>query len=852
MPVPRGSWHLTRRDFWAISLLAASMIAMFWRVIFTSAMFFYRDVANYTYPTTRLIRELCRHGSLPYWNPYLNYGQPILANPNLLFFYPYTLALIFLPFDLAYIMHFVLHFTLAAVGAYLLARVWGQSYVAAFFAGFIFAFSGQILSLGNVYNTAACTAWIPWALLATDRALNRRSLRSWILVVSVFSLQWLAAEPLTFMGTFALCLAYALYRRGRRDRIWCKENLYVVAIFGVVGCLTLLLCAAQLLPASGLLSNSRRGQGLRFSETAEWAVHPFALLDIVIAGFAGQILATPSGWGWLMSDQMGTYNPSDFLGFVPFFFALAGWAAGKDRRRNFAAAAAVVLLLLAFGHYTPVFSLAYLLIPTLAFVRFPIKLLVHFTFLLAILAGWGFDALRTALPPWKAPRKRLVLPVLVSLACVLAVLAVAWLAPELIVWPTRYVLHKFSKSTFQVEGIPGFLVHNLRFYLPGLAGFCIGGLALSLGLQEGKRWARPGVYAFALVGMAQLVAVNSGANPAVPKSFLTFRPPVLERFQEAASPYRFISLAPVVSTSDAENIQTYVNFESTPEAAHLPEVALGAFQARLQLSCGTMLNLLEGSITIDQERALPSALYDLEFYLHRHRKDRTGTSCLLGRTNVKYIITPEAVDSPALRPMGKVFNGSAQPGNLYDARCFVPRAFVAEKSVFTNDSKQTLDRMASLGFDALNTVILAPPAGSPSYVPAASLPVEAKGGSNSLASAPRSATGPAGEVEIVHRDPNSVTLQVQLARPAYVVLMDRYDVNWQATLDGHPTPAWRADQLFRAVYAGAGRHEVRFEYHQHGLLPGLAISLLTLAALITLWFSPWGKRSLADYQPSHG
>ena len=98
-------------------------------------------------------------------------------------------------------------------------------------------------------------------------------------------------------------------------------------------------------------------------------------------------------------------------------------------------------------------------------------------------------------------------------------------------------------------------------------------------------------------------------------------------------------------------------------------------------------------------------------------------------------------------------------------------------------------------------------------------------------------SSPAGHVEIVHRDPNSVTLRAELARPAYVVLLDRYDPSWEATLDGRPAPVLRANQIFRAVYAGAGAHEVRFEYHQRGLRLGVMISLLTLAALAVLYFN---------------
>jgi uncharacterized membrane protein YfhO len=91
-------------------------------------------------------------------------------------------------------------------------------------------------------------------------------------------------------------------------------------------------------------------------------------------------------------------------------------------------------------------------------------------------------------------------------------------------------------------------------------------------------------------------------------------------------------------------------------------------------------------------------------------------------------------------------------------------------------------------------------------------------------------------VEIVHRDPNSVTLRAQLARPAYVVLLERYDPNWQATLDGRPAPVLRANQIFRAVYAGAGLHGIRFDYRQRGFRLGVILSLLTAVTLAVLYF----------------
>ncbi len=860
---PPKPLHLTRRDWAAIGLLVASLVGMFWKVIFTSEMFFYRDICNYTYPTTQLIRELCRQGTLPYWNPYLNYGQPVLANPNLLFFYPYTLLIILLPFDLIFTLHFIVHFALAGIGTYLLVRVWGQSYLAAFFAAFVFVFSGQMLSLGNLYNTVACCAWIPWALLATDRALESRHLRSWVLLTVVFALQWLAAEPLTMMATFGLCVAYAFYRCGARDRLWSKPNFRLLAIFFLVGCMMLLACAVQFLSAADMLNHSHRANGLSFNGITTWSMNPLSFLEILIPNFSGSPLAVPPGWIWLTSDRNFPYNPSNFLGFVPLFFALVGWAMGADRRRNFVAGAAGTLLLLSFGHFTPVFAMVRLLLPPLAVVRFPMKLLVHVTFLLAILAGWGFDSLRHAVPPWKA-RKRLTFPLQVFLGCTVLILGLAWLAPGLIMSPVRLALRHLGETAYSLDKIPDFLVAALRLQFPGLAGFCLGGLVLVSGLAQRRTWARPGVYVFALLAMGQLVLVNSEANPTVPKSFYTYRPPVLDEFKEPPGTYRFQSLWPTAQTSGATNLQTFINFQSLRALDGLPEIAQGTFQSRLQLAAGSMYYRVEGSISVDTERSAPPFLYDVEIYLERMKSDLLRCNCLLGRTNVKYILRPTPADSAATRAIGDVFNGSVVPSRLYEDLCFVPRAYVADNSLFSMSSHETLDHLASLDFDALNTVILAAPPGtvaqgslsSPAVFPprrgfgttdkgeitpaparTGSAPVEEPQGRKAGPALPAdNGSAPAGQVKIVHREPNSVILRAQLARPGYVVLLDRYDPNWQATLDGRPARVLRANQIFRAVYAGPGQHEIRFDYHQHGLRSGLIISLLTLATLIVLSF----------------
>jgi hypothetical protein len=817
---------LDRADLALLTLLVASLVALFSKVLFTSAMFFYRDVFSYSYPHARFIHEICRQGHLPYWNPYLNYGEPVLANPNFLFFYPSTLLLVLLPLDFAYQLHYLLHFALAAVGTYLLARRWAESRWAAFLAAAVFAFSGPVLSLGNFYNHVAAAAWIPWALLLTDSALEGRSRRPWILLTLVFALQFLAAEPFTLMATFGLSLAYAFFRAGSIRRPLAAANVRLVASFALVGGLMLALSAVQLLPSLDLLSHSRRGtEGLPFNETTSWSFHPLLLLEFVIPALFGSALEAPSLWTLVLNCRNMPYFPSFFIGFVPLLLALAGWALGRDRRRNFAAVSALALLVLSFGRFTPVFALAYLLVPPLALVRFPVKLLVPALLFVALLAGWGFDALRQGRHALHERRSRILLPLKCLLGCVVLVWIVSWVAPKwlgssaawiLLRTNAMYVRNPASElTTAQVVGAVEFLVRTLELHLPGLAAFGLGGLLWVLALDRETTWARRAVPAVALLGLVQMVTVNYSANPTVPRSFYTYRPPVLAHFPESVQPYRFAYVFREAETPPATpDVQGFLNFDSIPEAAGLSPLAQIAFRDRLVLARGSMLEKVEGIFNIDVERSFPPVLYDYWMFMMRRLSDPARAACLAGRTNVKYEILTKRQATSVTREVAPIFNGSAAPHYLYENLCATPRAYVAGSASYSGDAAETLTKLAEPAFDAEGEVILA-------RVPDAALPLEK--------------SGVAGRVEIISREPNAVLLQADLSRPGYVVLLDRFDPNWHATLDGREAPMLRANQLFRAVRAEAGRHEIRFYYRQRGLRAGLFLSLGTLVLLATLY-----------------
>jgi hypothetical protein len=105
-----------------------------------------------------------------------------------------------------------------------------------------------------------------------------------------------------------------------------------------------------------------------------------------------------------------------------------------------------------------------------------------------------------------------------------------------------------------------------------------------------------------------------------------------------------------------------------------------------------------------------------------------------------------------------------------------------------------------------------------------------------------------GTAQIVEDLPERVTVEVDAATPAYLVLADTFDPGWSATIDGQPVPIRPAYIAFRAVFVPQGRHTVIFAYRPAGFELGLGFTGCGIALGLLLWFWPWQAISLA---PEH-
>ena len=305
------------------------------------------------------------------------------------------------------------------------------------------------------------------------------------------------------------------------------------------------------------------------------------------------------------------------------------------------------------------------------------------------------------------------------------------------------------------------------------------------------------------------------ANPTVPPSFYTYSPPAIQHFDPNDEPYRYSYVFRESPGGAAPDSQSFLNFESIPEARDLPPSAQIPFRDRLVLAKGSMLTPAEGVMNIDVERSFPIALYDFWVFALKELDDPARAACLLGRANVRYQVSKERTQLSTQREVAEILNGSPNPHILYENLCTLPRTFAAGKAAVAANSSDALLPLSDPNFDARGNIFIA----SENDTPA----------SNEVA-------GAAGEVEILKYAPNQVLLRARMTRPGYVVLLDRFDPSWRATLDGTDARILRANHLFRTVRVPAGDHEIRFYYQQRGLRSGIVVSAASLVFLLIVYF----------------
>ena len=383
-----------------------------------------------------LIEEL-RKGIFPLWNPYILSGSPFLADINLGLLYPLNaLYFIFSPFR-ALTMGIIVDFILAASGMYVLGRSLEFSQFAATLSAIIFTFSGTLVVYSNNVPMLQVAVLLPWVMWAWIGYFNDPTKQLYLILVGLLTMQIFAGHPQLTYYTWLFGIVYVVFV----SPFSIKHKLFS---FLSVGGLVFLLTAIQTVPFVEFVRQSTRlGRGFAYASFD--SLQPLNIFRFVVQRLVGSL---SQGKDWLQGGSVYGY-----VGVLPLILAL--FIPFKNIHARFFLFISAISLILALGKYTPLFFIAYKLIPGLGSFRSPGHFLYLYTFSIAMLAGFSIEE---ALKPNK---RRVFLNVLFGIGITFLVAGVWWV--DWGIYPLM-VISKFRLPTGAVRGeIIVLIFENLLF-----------------------------------------------------------------------------------------------------------------------------------------------------------------------------------------------------------------------------------------------------------------------------------------------------------------------------------------------------------------------------------------------------
>jgi hypothetical protein len=375
-----------------------------------------RDAARLYYPLERGIALALRAGRLPLWEPRIEAGMSFLGQMTPAALHPFALLYLPLPFDLAFKLEHLLALVLGGLGAAWLAAELGATRWAALCAAFAFGGSGALVSTASSNLAFALgPAAAPLGVAGLLRFLRAPTPGRLLAGGAALALTAYGGDPQAFGMAIVAGMSLAVAEGPRLPRAG-RTAVWALC--------ALLLAAPVVFPAAAQLARSERGAGLTVAERAAFATAPSRLWGLLVPlAFDAVEPARPEEGDPFKAFFAGggstAFLSSITLGAPALLFA--AWSMRRLRPR-IAVFLALALAAAATGDAIGLQPLLARIIPGWGLFRFPEKLLLHASWLLAAAAGAGVE------DAWQGGRRaRIVRGAFILCASAVAAFAVVWL-----------------------------------------------------------------------------------------------------------------------------------------------------------------------------------------------------------------------------------------------------------------------------------------------------------------------------------------------------------------------------------------------------------------------------------------
>lgn len=719
---------------------------------------------------------------------------------------------------------------------------------------------GLAATLNSGFFSAAC--WgvaahpitVGMIFFALAALANTTSPRRWLRVVLAgFAVGMAVMEGADIGALFSLYVAaFVMYQA------WTAEGPRAKNLSVGVGRLALVAVCAVVLAAqaiSGLVATEIQGvagaqqdaqtREERWDWATQWSLPKWETLSLMVPGLFGYRMDTPGGgdyWGaigrapaWDRYFENGKEGkpPTGLLRYsgggsyvgVPVLL-VAFWAALQALRRKDSAFSllqrkvlwfwlgiGIVSLLLAYGRFAPFYRMVYAL-PYFSTIRNPVKFLHVFAFSLVVLFAYGVDGLWrrylqpagpnparpwTGLKGWWGKATRFEKRWVIGCAVVLGASLLAWLGYASARGALEQSLQAVRFDEAKARAIAGFSVCQVGWFVLFFA-LAAGLLLLIFGGRFAGAQARWGG---ALLGLLLVADLGRANQPWV--IYWDYKEkyasnPIIERLREKPYEHRVAVLpfpmppqlsllSQIYQSQWLKHLFPYYNIQSldTVQMPRMPKDIATYENALIARDTPDYLPFVIRAWQLTNTRYLlgPTGFY---FSLNRQIDPAHPPFRLVERFNI--------VPKPGFAQATQPDQATAMPAPdgsyaLIELTLALPRAkLYSNWQVITND-QTVLDQLGAKSFDPQQSVLVA---GGPAAPTAA--------GTNDNA----------GTVVFASYAPKDIVLKSDGPGPAVLLLNDRFDPNWNVSVDGRPEKMLRCNYIMRGVYLPPGAHTVEFRF----------------------------------------
>lgn len=342
------------------------------------------DLGRTYIPLFSFFREsFLTHGQVPFWRPDQMMGESFIGNPLSAILNPGNILFLILDINLAAILYIFIHFLLASVFTYFLARSFGFAKVVSLAAAVFYGFSINMfvhLEAGHITMIAAF-AYFPLAFLALRKLLVRPDF-NWLIGGSLALTFMFVAYATIFYYGLVFLAGYWFYKTFPLFLL--PRNLKAIIASHVLPLVLLLmatlgLAAIILFPQLEFGSLSTRSN-LKFEDVA------IPLWNF--KRFLTSLFVPYLDFGSLDHESLL------YFGVVPSILAMIGWGKLPNNKKIMVVTFGLLALLFVAGKSAPIFETAYNFMPFLKYSRVTTRFWFVVVLVVALLAAYALEKLQ--------------------------------------------------------------------------------------------------------------------------------------------------------------------------------------------------------------------------------------------------------------------------------------------------------------------------------------------------------------------------------------------------------------------------------------------------------------------------